>query len=146
MTGTHSGHAFAFPASGNPFAINGNDIICIVHGKITQIYHVEESLKSTQQFSTGAVSRAQTVGVGADRHTGPVPRAAGEDLLPVVISLLFCGKVIDKIVWASCRQTCCFAEVSSSGPVPMRCRFGTPVHRATPHLRRNADASQVLWK
>lgn len=54
MTGTHTGDAFGFAASGNPVAINGTDIIRIVDGKITEIYHVEELLKLTQQISAGA--------------------------------------------------------------------------------------------
>jgi steroid delta-isomerase-like uncharacterized protein len=53
MTGTHTGDAFGFPASGNPVAINGNDIMRVVDGKITEIYHVEELLKLTQQISAG---------------------------------------------------------------------------------------------
>jgi predicted ester cyclase len=52
MTATHTGDAFGFPASGNPVAINGNDIMRVVDGKITEIYHVEELLKLTQQIST----------------------------------------------------------------------------------------------
>lgn len=54
MTATHTGDAFGFPASGNPVSINGNDIMRVVDGKITEIYHVEELLKLTQQISTGA--------------------------------------------------------------------------------------------
>jgi predicted ester cyclase len=54
MTATHTGDAFGVPASGNPVAINGNDIMRVVDGKITEIYHVEELLKLTQQISTGA--------------------------------------------------------------------------------------------
>jgi hypothetical protein len=34
--------------------INGNDITRVVDRKITEIYHVEELLKLTQQISTGA--------------------------------------------------------------------------------------------
>ncbi|MFF7889578.1 ester cyclase [Streptomyces sp. NPDC020794] len=48
MTGTHTGDAFGFPASGNPVDIDGQDIMRIVDGKITEIYHVEELLKLTQ--------------------------------------------------------------------------------------------------
>ncbi|UOT05778.1 ester cyclase [Rhodococcus opacus] len=54
MTGTHTGEAFGFAASGNPVAINGTDIVRVVDGKITEIYHVEELLALTQQISTGA--------------------------------------------------------------------------------------------
>ncbi|MFC9841702.1 ester cyclase [Rhodococcus sp. NPDC127530] len=54
MTGTHTGEAFGFAASGNPVAINGTDIVRVVGGKITEIYHVEELLKLTQQISIGA--------------------------------------------------------------------------------------------
>lgn len=57
MTATHTGEAFGFPASGNPFAINGIDIMRVVDGKITEISHVEELLKLTQQISTGAQPR-----------------------------------------------------------------------------------------
>jgi steroid delta-isomerase-like uncharacterized protein len=51
MTGTHTGDAYGFPASGNPVAINGTDILRVVDGKITENYHVEELLKLTQQIS-----------------------------------------------------------------------------------------------
>ena len=54
MTGTHTGAAFGFAASGNPVDINGTDIFRVADGKITEIYHVEELLKLTQQISTGA--------------------------------------------------------------------------------------------
>ena len=53
MTATHTGDAFGFPASGNPVDINGCDIMRVVAGKITEIYHVEELLKLTQQMSAG---------------------------------------------------------------------------------------------
>ncbi|MFI7708369.1 ester cyclase [Nonomuraea sp. NPDC049480] len=56
MTGTHTGDAFGFAASGNPVDINGTDIVRVVDGKITEIYHVEELLKLTQQISIGAQS------------------------------------------------------------------------------------------
>ncbi|MEZ2389692.1 ester cyclase [bacterium RCC_150] len=54
MTGTHTGDAFGFAASGKPVAINGTDIVRVVDGKITEIYHVEELLKLTQQLSATA--------------------------------------------------------------------------------------------
>jgi len=54
MTATHTGEAFGFPASGNKVDINGNDIMRIADGKITELYHVEELLKLTQQISAGA--------------------------------------------------------------------------------------------
>ncbi|MDI5910159.1 ester cyclase [Streptomyces sp. 12257] len=54
MTRTHTGDAFGFAAKGNPVDITGTDIVRIVAGKITEIYHVEELLKLTQQISTGA--------------------------------------------------------------------------------------------
>lgn len=53
MTATHTGDAFGFAASGNPVDINGIDIMRIVDGKITEITHVEELLKMTQQLSRG---------------------------------------------------------------------------------------------
>ena len=56
MTATHTGDAFGFPASGNRVDIDGQDIMRIVDGKITEIYHVEELLKLTQQISGGAQS------------------------------------------------------------------------------------------
>ena len=58
MTATHTGEAFGFAASGNPVDINGCDIMRVVDGKITEIYHVEELLKLTQQMSAGATSSA----------------------------------------------------------------------------------------
>jgi predicted ester cyclase len=53
MTATHTGDAFGFPASGNEVAINGNDIMRVVDGKIAEIYHVEELLRLTQQIGAG---------------------------------------------------------------------------------------------
>jgi len=53
MTAIHTADAFGFPASGNPVDINGQDIMRVVDGKITEIYHVEELLKLTQQISRG---------------------------------------------------------------------------------------------
>jgi hypothetical protein len=41
MTAAHTGPAFGYPASGNPVAIDGNDIMRIVDSRITEIYHVE---------------------------------------------------------------------------------------------------------
>ena len=54
MTGTHTGEAPGFAASGNPVSIDGTDIVRVVDEKITEIYHVEELLKLTQQVSAGA--------------------------------------------------------------------------------------------
>jgi predicted ester cyclase len=54
MKATHTGDAFGFSASGNEVAINGNDIMRIVDGKIAELYHVEELLKLTQQIGTGS--------------------------------------------------------------------------------------------
>ncbi|MFF7987815.1 ester cyclase [Streptomyces sp. NPDC007901] len=56
MTATHTGDAFGFAASGNPVDIDGQDIMRVVDGKITEIYHVEEMLKLIQQIGTGAQS------------------------------------------------------------------------------------------
>jgi ketosteroid isomerase-like protein len=52
MTATHSGDAFGFAASGNPVDIKGIDIMRIVDGKITELYHVEEMLKLIQQLDS----------------------------------------------------------------------------------------------
>jgi ketosteroid isomerase-like protein len=54
MTATHTSDAFGFAASGKPVDINGQDIMRVVDGKITEIYHVEELLKLTQQISAPA--------------------------------------------------------------------------------------------
>jgi predicted ester cyclase len=54
MTATHTGEAFGIAASGNKVDIDGNDIMRIVDGKITELYHVEELLKLTLQMSAGA--------------------------------------------------------------------------------------------
>ena len=58
MTAIHTGDAFGFAASGNPVDINGCDIMRVVDGKITEIYHVEELLKLTQQMAAGAAPPA----------------------------------------------------------------------------------------
>src|ERR1044072_6236197 len=44
-----NGTACGLAASGNPVDITGTDIVRVVDGKITEIYHVEELLKLTQQ-------------------------------------------------------------------------------------------------
>jgi predicted ester cyclase len=54
MTATHTGEAFGFVPSGNPVSIDGIDIMRVVNGKITEIRHVEELLKLTQQMGAGA--------------------------------------------------------------------------------------------
>ncbi|MFD9392576.1 ester cyclase [Streptomyces sp. NPDC060000] len=41
VTGTHTGDAFGFPASGNPVDIKGTDIVRVIDGKITEIYRVD---------------------------------------------------------------------------------------------------------
>ena len=51
MTATHTGAAFGVPASGKPVDITGIDIMRIVDGKTTELYHVEELLKLIQQMS-----------------------------------------------------------------------------------------------
>jgi ketosteroid isomerase-like protein len=56
MTAVHTGEAFGLAASGNPVDINGCDITHVVDGKITEIYHVEELLKLTQQIGRGSQS------------------------------------------------------------------------------------------
>jgi steroid delta-isomerase-like uncharacterized protein len=53
MTATHTGDAFGLPASGNPVDINGTDILRVEDGKITEIYHVEQLLRLTQQMTAG---------------------------------------------------------------------------------------------
>jgi predicted ester cyclase len=54
MTATHTGEAFGFAASGKPVALNGCDIIRVVDGKISEIYHVEQMLQLIQQLGAGA--------------------------------------------------------------------------------------------
>ncbi|WP_084654330.1 ester cyclase [Nocardia altamirensis] len=49
MTGVHTGDAFGMDASGKPVAFNGTDIVRVVDGRITEIYHVEELLQLTMQ-------------------------------------------------------------------------------------------------
>ncbi|GAQ57610.1 ester cyclase [Streptomyces acidiscabies] len=61
MTAVHTGDAFGFAASGNPVDINGQDIMRIVDGKISEIYHVEELLKLTQQISAPAPQETSRV-------------------------------------------------------------------------------------
>jgi ketosteroid isomerase-like protein len=57
MTATHTGEAFGFAASGKPVTLNGCDIIRVVDGKITEIYHVEQMLQLTQQLGAAAQPR-----------------------------------------------------------------------------------------
>ena len=42
MTATHTGDAFGLPASGRPVSFTGTDIVKVVDGLITEIYHVED--------------------------------------------------------------------------------------------------------
>lgn len=51
MTATHTGDAFGLTASGKPVAFNGTDLVRVVDGKITEIYHVEELLQLTLQVA-----------------------------------------------------------------------------------------------
>ncbi|MFI1912866.1 ester cyclase [Nocardia sp. NPDC020380] len=51
MTATHTGDAFGLAASGKPVRFNGTDIVRILDGKITEIYHVEELLQMTAQVN-----------------------------------------------------------------------------------------------
>ncbi|WP_169813669.1 ester cyclase [Nocardia pseudobrasiliensis] len=51
MTGRHTGDAFGTPATGKPVAFNGTDIVRVLDGKITEIYHVEELLQMTRQLT-----------------------------------------------------------------------------------------------
>lgn len=51
MTATYTGEAFGYAATGNKVDINGNDIMRVVDGKITELYRVEELLKLTRQIS-----------------------------------------------------------------------------------------------
>lgn len=55
MTATHTGEFFGITASGNPVAFNGIEILRVVDGMITEIAHVEELLKLTQQISAGGL-------------------------------------------------------------------------------------------
>ncbi|GAV44157.1 hypothetical protein [Streptomyces acidiscabies] len=52
MTAVHTGDAFGFAAGGNPVDIDG---------KISEIYHVEELLKLTQQISAPAPQETSRV-------------------------------------------------------------------------------------
>lgn len=51
MTATHTGDAFGYKASNKPVSFTGTDIVRVVDGKITEIYHVEELLQFTQQVA-----------------------------------------------------------------------------------------------
>ncbi|MCM6771907.1 ester cyclase [Nocardia sp. CDC159] len=52
MTARHTGDAFGVSATGKPVAFNGTDIVRVVGGRITEIYHVEELLQMTRQLTT----------------------------------------------------------------------------------------------
>jgi hypothetical protein len=58
MTATHTGDAFGFPASGNPVAINGNDIMRVVEGKVTEIYHPPKRSTKRELTPSGSSCRA----------------------------------------------------------------------------------------
>lgn len=51
MTATHTGDAFGLSASGRPVSFTGTDIVRVVDGRITEIYHVEELLQLQMQVT-----------------------------------------------------------------------------------------------
>lgn len=51
MTGKHSGDWFGTPASGRAVSFAGTDIVRVVDGRITEMYHVEELLQLQAQIS-----------------------------------------------------------------------------------------------
>ncbi|MFI6999998.1 ester cyclase [Nocardia sp. NPDC050175] len=51
MTAVHTGEAFGLPASGRPVSFTGTDIVRVVDGRITEIYHVEELLQMQMQMT-----------------------------------------------------------------------------------------------
>lgn len=51
MTGKHTGDWFGTPASGRDVSFSGTDIVRVVNGRITEIYHVEELLQLQAQIS-----------------------------------------------------------------------------------------------
>ena len=50
MTATHTGDAFGFAASGNPVDIDGQDIMRVVDGKITEHWGVGNLFSLMQQL------------------------------------------------------------------------------------------------
>lgn len=51
MTGRHTGEWFGTPASGRGVSFAGTDIVRVVDGRITELYHVEELLQLQAQIS-----------------------------------------------------------------------------------------------
>ncbi len=51
FTGTHSGHFFGAPPSGNRISINGVDVFRVVDGRFVEQWHVEELMSLFQQIS-----------------------------------------------------------------------------------------------
>lgn len=51
MTGQHTGEWFGTPASGRDVSFGGTDIMRVVDGRITEMYHVEELLQLQAQIS-----------------------------------------------------------------------------------------------
>ncbi|WP_433657682.1 ester cyclase [Nocardia sp. CA-128927] len=51
MTAVHTGDAFGLAASGRPVSLTGTDIVRVVDGRITEIYHVEELLQMRLQLT-----------------------------------------------------------------------------------------------
>ncbi|MFD6157662.1 ester cyclase [Nocardia sp. NPDC060256] len=51
MTAVHTGEAFGLPANGRPVSFTGTDIVRVVDGRITEIYHVEELLQMQMQMA-----------------------------------------------------------------------------------------------
>ncbi|WTL59939.1 ester cyclase [Nocardia sp. NBC_01499] len=52
MTAVHTGDAFGIPASQRPVSLTGTDIVRVIDGRITEIYHVEELLQMRLQLTT----------------------------------------------------------------------------------------------
>jgi predicted ester cyclase len=51
MTAQHTGNSFGTPASGRDVSFTGTDIVRVVHGRITEVHHVEELLQLQAQIS-----------------------------------------------------------------------------------------------
>ncbi|MFI6998265.1 ester cyclase [Nocardia sp. NPDC050175] len=51
MTATHTGDAFGLSASGRPISLTGTDIVRVLDGRITEIYHVEDLLQLQWQLT-----------------------------------------------------------------------------------------------
>lgn len=73
LTGTHRGALFGMPASGKPVRFSGIDMIRVAHGRIVELWHVEEMLQFFAQIGGSEMPVAAPIQEAAPRPAIPDP-------------------------------------------------------------------------